>query len=295
MRSGAWGRGGHKNFSGFTLIELLVVVAILALLAAMLAPVFAEAREQVRSYACLSNLRQIGMATALYEQDYDEMYASAGLQPFAWPPDVHQAYLKKWGVWNCPSDPRAKSWDGVWADPSFFVRTSYIWNAYLFQGDPYDWSRGISSSSVPYPSTMVAWAEGYANAGWVNDATPISDPDPKDAYIHNAYGDNLNAWQHDPTAAACRFSHSDHLDVIHHRGGNYVFVDQHAKWLRPSAFKVTALYQYGGALVNDRSDPFVTNGARMAAIRGYAVCPVFCCPRDLGTPPADGERPWFRP
>jgi len=59
---------------GFTLIELLVVIAIIAILAAILFPVFAQAREQARSTACLSNMKQIGLSFKMYAQDYDEEY-----------------------------------------------------------------------------------------------------------------------------------------------------------------------------------------------------------------------------
>jgi prepilin-type N-terminal cleavage/methylation domain-containing protein/prepilin-type processing-associated H-X9-DG protein len=62
----------------FTLIELLVVIAIIALLAAILFPVFAQAREQARKTTCLSNLRQIGTAFHLYTQDYDEGFPNTG-------------------------------------------------------------------------------------------------------------------------------------------------------------------------------------------------------------------------
>ena len=51
---------------GFTLIELLVVIAIIAILAAILFPVFAQARERARQTACLSNLRQVGLGLQLY-------------------------------------------------------------------------------------------------------------------------------------------------------------------------------------------------------------------------------------
>jgi prepilin-type N-terminal cleavage/methylation domain-containing protein/prepilin-type processing-associated H-X9-DG protein len=67
----------------FTLIELLVVIAIIALLASILFPVFAQARERARQTACLSNLRQIGLAIGLYTDDYDSSYPNTG-DPYLW-------------------------------------------------------------------------------------------------------------------------------------------------------------------------------------------------------------------
>jgi prepilin-type N-terminal cleavage/methylation domain-containing protein/prepilin-type processing-associated H-X9-DG protein len=70
-----------RKDTGFTLIELLVVIAIIAILAAILFPVFAQAREKARSATCLSNLKQIGNAFMMYTQDYDEMMPTAWMGP----------------------------------------------------------------------------------------------------------------------------------------------------------------------------------------------------------------------
>src|SRR5919199_214195 len=64
----------RRKSSAFTLIELLVVIAIIAILAAILFPVFAQAREKARAISCMSNLKQIGTATMMYLQDYDETF-----------------------------------------------------------------------------------------------------------------------------------------------------------------------------------------------------------------------------
>ncbi|HLK56999.1 MAG TPA: prepilin-type N-terminal cleavage/methylation domain-containing protein, partial [Chthonomonadaceae bacterium] len=62
----------RRNLQGFTLIELLVVIAIIAILAAILFPVFAQAREQARIASCTSNCKQFALAALMYAQDYDE-------------------------------------------------------------------------------------------------------------------------------------------------------------------------------------------------------------------------------
>lgn len=126
-----------RGRSGFTLIELLVVIAIIAILAAILFPVFSQAREQARKTACMSNLKQIGMAIRMYSQDWDEKFPRYGFHPNCcrtWPgaavylqgplpqyggfPRVltmYEAlapYIKSYEIFVCPSD-RVQSFDNT--------------------------------------------------------------------------------------------------------------------------------------------------------------------------------------
>src|SRR5260370_3346061 len=104
---------------GFTLIELLVVIAIIAILAAILFPVFAQARELARKASCLSNCKQIGTAMQMYAQDYDDnlpgwdnpqAHPLAGLwQGWAIVIPLLDAYIKNTNVWYCPDAPRDRA------------------------------------------------------------------------------------------------------------------------------------------------------------------------------------------
>jgi len=115
-----------SKIKGFTLIELLVVIAIIAILAAILFPVFAQAREKARAISCLSNEKQMGLGIIQYLNDYDEQmikeyygfpaYTSTYLVPTVWPTQnwasatyfydwrlAVQPYLKNVDIFGCPS------------------------------------------------------------------------------------------------------------------------------------------------------------------------------------------------
>lgn len=111
--------------NGFTLIELLVVIAIIAILAAILFPVFAQAREKARAAACLSNIKQISTGMLMYAQDYDDTLPEPGLQGVFRRPDnkglgqlfmgvlpfhlAIQPYVKNYQVFACLSDDKRQN------------------------------------------------------------------------------------------------------------------------------------------------------------------------------------------
>src|SRR5206468_802830 len=101
--------------AGFTLIELLVVIAIIAILAAILFPVFAQARENARKISCISGLKQLGTAVLMYAQDYDDYLPNNLDGSIAGKKDTNlwydlsgtgmvDPYLKNKQIWFCPSD-----------------------------------------------------------------------------------------------------------------------------------------------------------------------------------------------
>ena len=92
------------NRRGFTLIELLVVIAIIAILAAILFPVFAQAREKARAISCLSNMKQLGLGLAQYTQDFDEtMPNGRNYDCNGWAGQV-MPYVKSVQIYKCPDE-----------------------------------------------------------------------------------------------------------------------------------------------------------------------------------------------
>jgi prepilin-type N-terminal cleavage/methylation domain-containing protein len=148
--------------SGFTLIELLVVIAIIAILAAILFPVFAQAREKARQTSCLSNQKQLGTGIMMYVQDYDETFPLAfgavnGLWqwyepmavPYNWIPGLSQdqydsyncfwanstyPYMKNYQVLACPSGSQVHANLAYPASGIAPVPVSYSYNGDLHGG-----------------------------------------------------------------------------------------------------------------------------------------------------------------
>jgi prepilin-type N-terminal cleavage/methylation domain-containing protein/prepilin-type processing-associated H-X9-DG protein len=223
----------RREKHGFTLIELLVVIAIIAILAAILFPVFAQARAKARQASCLSNMRQIGTAIAMYSQDYDETYPlgrTVTSPVFYWFQMV-EPYIKAGATTNDRSKGRS-----IWLCPNYFG--PYPDGRTPRSGGPTDdqldrpmssyacsiWLMGTTSPSAPLaavemPANVIMVVENrYATPiSNVTDAACASDPDK-----------NANA--NDRGYCQGRARHSG--------GGNYVLADGHVKWLKaPSDYR----------------------------------------------------------
>lgn len=143
---------GSRKRRGFTLIELLVVIAIIAILAAILFPVFAQAREKARATMCLSNLRQIGLGSMQYVQDYDERlfpfsYANNGVAYYwfgsvtqftgtTWDQSggLIQPYMKSVGIQDCPDAPPMTA-SFIKGEVAYGTNTYYLYLRH-YSGDP---------------------------------------------------------------------------------------------------------------------------------------------------------------
>jgi len=182
-------RSRARQARAFTLIELLVVIAIIAILAAILFPVFAQAREKARQATCVSNLKQLGTACTMYAQDYDESYPmleSGGavrltvanlLDPYIKTnkKNVNAAGGNLWpedSIWRCPS---GTTYDFGDKQSYFTVAYNYL---YLTAANPgpagnfksgggiYQWtSPGRSLAAVAQPADTVLFADAGHSDG----------------------------------------------------------------------------------------------------------------------------------
>jgi prepilin-type N-terminal cleavage/methylation domain-containing protein/prepilin-type processing-associated H-X9-DG protein len=220
----------------FTLIELLVVIAIIAILAAILFPVFAQARAKARQTQCASNMRQIGVAALMYKQDFDETlfpvtiiypqnssttthYTNRGTAdwlsgPLASDKEYYllQPYIKSRGIHICPDRKRLYSLQGQWHEGRYALNGVLL---YTGKTPP----PGLSDAALETPaSTLLAWEHWWHLP---HCGAPIPSPG-------------------DTTSDTVR-----HWDSNHHNGFNALWCDGHVKrmtsgTLTPAMFTVQA-------------------------------------------------------
>lgn len=193
--------------AGFTLIELLVVIAVLAVLAAILFPVFTQAREKARATACASNCRQVGMAVIMYIQDHDErlpLTSHSGIEA-SWLVTV-QPYTRSRLLHRCPSD-TSTNWDRPLPGQAAVRRSSYATNAYLTPAGGF-----MALAQIPRPAECVYLAE----------------------LAEQLTGDHIHPqlWPRPGYTGRVLDPRREVATDRHQGGANYVFVDGHAKWYR---------------------------------------------------------------
>jgi prepilin-type N-terminal cleavage/methylation domain-containing protein/prepilin-type processing-associated H-X9-DG protein len=225
-----------RQRKGFTLIELLVVIAIIAILAAILFPVFAQAREKARQATCISNLKQISLGLLMYMQDYDEIYP-AGVpcrdnQPLEITGRVFP-YIKNHGVWACPSgaDRLVRT---IWPCDGGFPLASAT-NYGVGVGKNGNWSLGGTAlARIQEPARTVMAGDSWGG-------------------IWPAGGGNWNGiwWIGGDSWTAANFNYG--IAPRHNDGAVLAFFDGHAKWYRANSITFDEDYQGprpgGGLLV----------------------------------------------
>ena len=245
-----------RVLTGFTLIELLVVIAIIAILAAILFPVFAQARAKARAISCISNLKQLGTGAMMYGQDYDECTIPSHLAYYEGTPDEYkglwaftiQPYVKNFQVQTCPDS------DGTWGIGWPEQPNSRVMRSYAINDEMSGWNNSKKMSSYQRPAETVQFADAFA----------IYDP-PGDAWtgMQSAYAkyqkkpDDITQFASVPAAAqfrgprymnsAIQNGWEAPVPAARHNGmANVSFFDGHVKAIKLSQSWLTNPADWGG-------------------------------------------------
>ena len=223
----------------FTLIELLVVIAIIAILAAILFPVFAQAREAARKTMCLNYNKQLGLGLQMYAQDYDEMLPSWPFQPdstianpmfqtwgHAMWVEATMPYIKSGGVFACPNGPKNPGYLRGPAGNQAYVHLAY--NEYIMNSNWGKSSLAALSGGVNGPAEVTVVSESvfpgiYQN--WDDGMTGVKGKEQPFG-LYRLYCANGVA----DAGATCVGRHMEH-------GINAVYADGHAKFISGGKIK----------------------------------------------------------
>ncbi|MEO7715705.1 MAG: prepilin-type N-terminal cleavage/methylation domain-containing protein [Capsulimonas sp.] len=214
---------------GFTLIELLVVIAIIAILAAILFPVFAQARSKARQTASASNMRQIGIAVMMYLQDNDER-TCATHHDLAAGETAADLY-----PWYRPLQPYIKS-DGIFRDPAMndtptvfppqitlsdwnTYRTDYLINGFF--------AHGIAIAGISAPAGQIMFVQRHKGIAFFDYHPWASAPDGN---WERGFLDG-SRYQIGDVGSDTQIPDSANTGV-YAGGDNYTFADGHVKWYK---------------------------------------------------------------
>jgi prepilin-type N-terminal cleavage/methylation domain-containing protein/prepilin-type processing-associated H-X9-DG protein len=265
------GRIHNAKQTGFTLIELLVVIAIIAILAAILFPVFAQAREKARQSSCLNNEKQLGLAVLQYGQDYDENYPYGALeggvagqpwQNISWVNPL-LPYVKSYGVFFCPDDDQTGSRTPAWMGQgiSYAVNSNYgnwdgtgfpligLFGVSLIQAGTTGWihPNPQTFAAVNYPADTVMLTEHFGKdssmfggaftenaSGWGFGGLLGDNAFANPSWTQNSAGQPTCLIPDATRTGAFPVGQNGAVSAYHQGRANFVFADGHVKAMIPS-------------------------------------------------------------